>query len=174
MAEKRYAKSPLLYVEQSGINEPKARMQHQYQSPKKKPNRLKKEESVVPQKKRTKKTANKNKQNEQLVEEEIEQNEEQNINEFESVPQTEEEDVQEKMQDKKFKDMSIDEKLVYLTNRSPHAPVLRCEIKTEDRTYRGVIMELDDNIVKVRVGRRTSITKVQVTDIKSVRLLGLI
>ncbi len=72
----------------------------------------------------------------------------------------------------KFKDMTIEEKVAYFVDTPSYAPQMRCEIRTEDRAYRGVITGSEDNYVYIRVGNRKQSTKIKLDDIKHIKLLG--
>ncbi|WP_217585911.1 CotO family spore coat protein [Lentibacillus saliphilus] len=168
MAKKRYAKSPLLYVEQPGIEKPQARMQHQYQSPKKKRDDQNAHKTDTQAAYRPKKSKSSWKQQKSVpLEAEEEQALEKVDNSVEQSESTEDED-------KTFKEMTIEEKVGYLTNRSPYAPTLRCLVKTDERTYRGIMVKLEDDTVFMRVGRRTSTTQIQMEAIQDIQLLGLL
>src|SRR5699024_12740480 len=73
---------------------------------------------------------------------------------------------------KRFKDMTLEERIDYFLNAPKHAPVMRCEVKTEGRNYRGTIVDYQDNNVYMRVGKRTTPTAIPFDTINEIRLLG--
>src|SRR5699024_11630472 len=48
---------------------------------------------------------------------------------------------------KKFKDMTLLEKVKYFADEPNHIPRIKCEIKTEDKSYRGYIMDIEEYTV---------------------------
>lgn len=153
----RFAKDPLLYIQQARTEKTRANMQHQYRSKKEKP-----QEKIQGSKE------------EQTSDRMVKRFRAENFYEAQdSVKEKEElEDTANKKRDgKSFKNMTIDEQLIYLTDRSPYAPKLTCEIKTEKRTYRGIVLQYQDEIAKIRSGKRN--IEVPNTSIKQIRILGL-
>lgn len=74
---------------------------------------------------------------------------------------------------KKFADMTILEKLAYLTNRSEYAPAVRCELITESKQkYRGIIREKKQDIILFQPHHRKSPIEIAVKDIHAIHLLG--
>lgn len=158
MGEKRFAKEPLLYIHQPTIKTPEAPMQHNYMTPTKE----KQSSTDEPQPNRkTRSRSNRRRQFDQL--EEIED---------EVSDEIENKKTNTNQAKKRFTDMNINEKINYFLNRSIHSPELRCEMKTDDRNYRGVITDFQNNIVFIRVGRRASSTEVPIDQVKNIRLLG--
>ncbi|EQB35210.1 MULTISPECIES: CotO family spore coat protein [Virgibacillus] len=153
---KKYAKNPLLFIHQPKEVDLQAPMQHMYVTPKnKKETGNEKVENF--DNKGTQEAVKKGGRHPAFDE----QNEVKRNN-----------DPKEETKQTKFKDMSIEEKVDYFVNSPSYAPKLRCEIKTEERTFRGVITGSEGNYVYIRVGNRSSSTKVSLDDIKHIRLLG--
>ncbi|HLQ70739.1 MAG TPA: CotO family spore coat protein, partial [Bacillota bacterium] len=73
---------------------------------------------------------------------------------------------------KKFRDMTIKEKVYYFSDAPALSPKLRCEVQTINRSYRGKIVDFVDNEVYIRVGRRRSTTNIPFDEIRDIRLLG--
>lgn len=154
----RFAKDPLLYIQQVKGSKINANMQHRYVSSKQK----KQEEMKVEPKEKQHddrpikkvRTESVYKSSTEIVDEENEE-----INE------------QKERRDKPFQKMTIEEKLHYLVNRPEYAPRLTCEVKTEKRAYRGIILNYQDEIATIRSGKR----KIEIpgTTIKQIRMLGL-
>lgn len=74
--------------------------------------------------------------------------------------------------DKKFKEMSLEEKVFYFAYAPATSPTLRCEVMTSERSYRGKIVDFIENEVYMRVGRRISPEKIPFETIRDIRLLG--
>ncbi|WP_080874964.1 CotO family spore coat protein [Oceanobacillus timonensis] len=74
---------------------------------------------------------------------------------------------------KKFMEMSINEKIDYLTNRSEFAPPVRCEVIVNgNKKYRGIIREKEEDILFLQLSNRKSSIKIPVEDIENIQLLG--
>src|SRR5699024_12853598 len=72
----------------------------------------------------------------------------------------------------KFKDMTIEEKVEYFVRQPRHVPKLRCQIETNERKYRGIIIDFQEGHVFIRVGKRSSSTKISLDQITNIRMLG--
>ncbi|MGM8364369.1 CotO family spore coat protein [Virgibacillus sp. W0181] len=73
---------------------------------------------------------------------------------------------------KKFSDLSLDEKINYFINRPRFAPEVKCELKTEEKVYKGVIVHREGQQVFIRVGNRKSSTQLSIEDIMEINLIG--
>ncbi|SDQ89157.1 Spore coat protein CotO [Virgibacillus subterraneus] len=158
MGEKKFAKSPLLYIHQPSIGTPKAPMQHQYTTPKNAP-----AEQVVAQETKSvqKRPLRRDHFNKKSDGEAEDTNEE-----------ADESDESSDQERKKFKDMTLNERVDYFVNPPKHVPAMKCEVKTEERNYRGTIVDfLEDNVI-MRLGRRTSTTEIPFDSINDIRLIG--
>lgn len=167
MGEKRFAKSPLLYIHQRSTNEPKARMQHQYRTPRKTEGESTAKQNNTEEKppKQSNMRPIKRKVHPKPAQKEL-------ANTEESEQEKERESEQHNNQTLKFKDMSLEEKVNYFVKTPTYVPKLRCEVKTDERTYRGIIVDYKENNVYMRIGRRTSITTIPFDTIKQIRMLG--
>ncbi|MBD1221813.1 hypothetical protein IC602_04270 [Virgibacillus halodenitrificans] len=183
MARKKFAKDPILYIHQPQVERPQAPMQHQYISPKKakEPTSVdelaetsKNSSNSVRKKRNFFKEESKQDRNEVAKEEAVQSKEIQKDEAISEKEQTERRETdQPPVKEKtKFKDMSIEEKIQYLVNSPVHAPDLRCEVKTEKRNYRGVIKDSKDEVVIMRVGKRTNDTEIPINDILAIRMIG--
>ncbi|NBJ70913.1 MULTISPECIES: CotO family spore coat protein [Clostridia] len=150
---KKYAKKPLLFIHQPNERDLHAPMQHMYVTPKKE-QRVKSTTDGGKKKAMRHPSFNKNFTNQ---EEEVEK---------------ETKESEQAGEKPKFKDLSIEEKVDYFIKSPSYAPKLKCEIKTEQRTYRGIITGAEENDVFIRVGNRSSSIKVSLDDIKHIKLLG--
>lgn len=73
--------------------------------------------------------------------------------------------------EKKFRDMNVEEQLLYLTKRPVFAPQVICELKTEKRLYQGVVLDYVEGLVTIQTGeRRITLEKEKINQI---RILGL-
>ncbi|KPH74394.1 MULTISPECIES: CotO family spore coat protein [Bacillaceae] len=191
MGKEKYANEPLLFIQKNkGITHPIAPMQESYVTPKKKAkskkeviNKVKEprvmmEEEVTaeetteekpietPKKKYSSKKAEKDavdsSEQEMVTEEETKMK-----NEVMTETVEDQEPVKER---KQFKDMSIRERVEYFANTSEYAPKMRCEIKTRQRTVRGIIVSFENEEVLFQSGKR--MLQIPFDDIRSIRLLG--
>ena len=196
MSKEKYANEPLLFIKQNNITFPIAPMQESYVTPKKKP-KLKKEvinkvkepklvmeeeplldegmeEKLVesPNKKYTsKKVAKEEAMDQSNIADSLDQElvtEENTETKNEVINETEEE--QSVRERKQFRDMSIRERVEYFANTSEYAPKMRCEVKTKQKTFRGVIVSFKDEEVMFQSGRKMQ--QIPFEEIKAVRLLG--
>ncbi|KKE79951.1 spore coat CotO family protein [Oceanobacillus caeni] len=191
MSKGKYANEPLLFIQQNkGITFPMAPMQESYITPKKKAKPKKeviskgKEPKVVmeeevtmedaieeksvetPKKKYSSKKGEKDtvdSLDQELVPDEKTETKSEVTNETEEEQQP----VRER---KQFRDMSIRERVEYFANTSEYAPKMRCEVKTKQRTFRGIIVSFKDEEVTFQSGKRMQ--QIPFEEIRSVRLLG--
>ncbi|MFS0672022.1 CotO family spore coat protein [Ornithinibacillus sp. 179-J 7C1 HS] len=186
MKRKKYAREPLLYIHQPTISSPTAPMQHSYTTPRKTkttsdftPQSTKEPEKTQNIKKKrpsldafSKGVTNTNEVMEQpKVKKKRPSIQIQEDVEAESSSSLFEESIDENSEErKKFKDMSIMEKIDYFINTPSHLPRMRCEVITDEKKYRGIILEKENELIAMRVGRRT--TRISINDIKEIRLLG--
>ncbi|WP_163972050.1 CotO family spore coat protein [Oceanobacillus halotolerans] len=173
MGKKKYAKDPLLYIRQPEIKTPEANMQDHYTTPKKKQeeSRNKQKRQGKPIKRQGFKDNSSHHQpftDGELYEEEdvdIHVDEEKESDEIE-----ESRDEDQGTNRKKFKEMTLTEKVDYLAQRPSYVPNLKCEVKTMERKYRGIITDYKDDHVHMRVGRRNA--EIPFDTITDIRLVG--
>jgi len=179
MVRKRQAREPLFYIQQPKISKPVAPMQDHYSTPRKtqkdtandsggsssfnmptRGNNFHQFQSPQP-----------SAMNELAKENESEQSPD---DQTESAENDKDDANQEKSRSK-FKDMTISEKIDYFVHMPTHIPKLKCEVTTGDRTYRGIIIDREEQeegeAIVMRTGRRT--TTVRTESITAIRLLGL-
>ncbi|MFC4559352.1 CotO family spore coat protein [Virgibacillus kekensis] len=159
MGEKRYARRPLLYIQQPTIRTPEAQMQHQYTTPKK--SKAKSGENVLKRPFKHSDFENDDNIEPDLANESVDN----------SGYDEEAEDAEDQGR-KKFKEMTLRERVDYFVNTPKHLPAMKCELKTEERKYRGIIVGFEDEIVLMRVGRRVTPTKIPFETVEEIRLLG--
>lgn len=79
----------------------------------------------------------------------------------------------EKVENKKFPEMNLDEKIQYFLNRPLYSPPLRCMITTENHTYRGFVTNIDEGYLFFQAQRGGKKRKIEVKSIVNIQLLGL-
>jgi hypothetical protein len=178
--QKKFAREPLMYIQQPTISKPSAPMQDSYKSPRKKrpaptstPTETEKKPIQNVIKKRPSLNSFTNGATDELKEprvlkrrgpstvQEIEEDESKTV---------EESPIQDNGERKKFKDMTILEKVDYFVHTPSHLPRMRCEVITSERKYRGVILEKEEDEVIMRVGRRQN--RIKIEDISEINLIG--
>lgn len=172
MGRKRFAKDPLLYIDQPIVGTPEAIMQYDYHTPKD-------EKVVAPIKSTQQKKVNQRPLRRNfLVNNTFDVSEEKVVTEDLSIDETVVEKVtapkEESLisKDNKFKDMTIDEKIAYLSNLPDHILRVKCEVQTENEAYKGIITDSIDDHVFIQVGRRSSSISIPYSEIISIRMLG--
>lgn len=165
MGKKNIARDPLLYIHQPVNRQPEAPMQYSYVTPKKSGDTV-----VQPKSEAAGSTQSARPIKRGTYYKELDGNEE---SENEETVDESVEDGQPSMnEDKKFKDMTIKEKVAYFADNPNYAPKVKCEVKTEDKTYRGIITDFEENIVYMRFGNRSVKTQIPLDNIKNIRMLG--
>ncbi|WP_047982365.1 CotO family spore coat protein [Ornithinibacillus contaminans] len=174
----KFANEPLMYIQQPTVSKPTAPMQHEYRTPKKVLTTTSATEPTSPQKKTTNRSTSIGKITRGFVQE---LKEPQPVRRAprnkgqETSTEKEKKSVEQPVSDtstekKKFKDMSLLEKVEYFVNTPSHLPKMRCEVKTDARSFRGIIKDFQDNQISMLVGRRTS--TIDFTEVTDIRLLG--
>ncbi|SEU02694.1 Spore coat protein CotO [Salinibacillus kushneri] len=75
--------------------------------------------------------------------------------------------------DKKgFREMTIEEKINYLTELPSQMPKMKCEVITPDKRYRGLILDFADEVVKMRTIQKPYRVELSLSEIEDVRLMG--
>ncbi|REJ08478.1 CotO family spore coat protein [Halobacillus trueperi] len=72
----------------------------------------------------------------------------------------------------RFHDMTLEEKVLYFFNLSPHVPKMKCEVMTEEENYRGYITDYVDGVVHMKVFQRPFQREIAFEAIQDIRLLG--
>ncbi|WP_190279426.1 CotO family spore coat protein [Ornithinibacillus gellani] len=165
-----YAREPMLYIHQPTLKVPEAKMQQHYRSYGRGNETLAVEdkttvqESVEREKRPVRRSPKKNVLS--IPQDRIKDKVDKDISENEGMTQ------KEKQSRPKFKDMKLLEKIAYLAEKPTHVPKMKCELKTAERNYRGIIMELKDEVVHMQVVRKPGITAIPITSVTDVRMLG--
>ncbi|GEN88052.1 CotO family spore coat protein [Oceanobacillus sp. FSL W8-0428] len=147
MTNKNKAQAPLLYISQPQLKEFSAPMQENYVGDYRRKRQT--EMKSVPQAKRKQSKDGKN-------------------SDGDSSKTTEQQSSK-----KKFMEMTIIEKISYLTNRSEFAPPIKCEIITvSKKKYRGVIRENNSDTLALQLNNRKNKIEIAIKDIENIHLLG--
>ncbi|WP_077600944.1 CotO family spore coat protein [Oceanobacillus sojae] len=147
MTNKNKAQAPLLYISQPQLQEFSAPMQENYVGDYRRKKQT--EMKPVPQ---VKKTQSKDRKNA----------------DGDNSKTTEQQSSK-----KKFMEMTIAEKINYLTNRSEFAPPIKCEIITASKKkYRGVIRENNTDTLALQLNNRKNKIDIAIKDIENIQLLG--
>jgi len=159
MAKRDFAKEPLLYIHQPNVGKVQAPMQHSYIS-----NRKRKTEKVQEDKEieAVPKKVNRRQNSFQQGKETKQPTYSKDNNGEEGI----------EPRRKNFKDMDITERINYFITRPTFAPQVRCEIRTEDRKYRGVILDFQENKVYLKIGNRKTPIEILLEDIEDIQLVG--
>lgn len=167
----RYAKEPLLYIHQPKRKTPKAKMQSDYITPKKrKQSFAEKIENQRPKRPRPIKRGSGSGEWIQAEKEEEQRKEEVKSEHVHSENNDDLSDTKDRPE--KFDELSIEEKINYLIQKSTLFPV-KCELKTDEKTYRGVLTQVEDEHVFIQANKRSPSRKVMKKSIHSIRMLGL-
>jgi len=164
---KRYAKNPLLYIHQPNVGTPRASMQSNYQSTKgndQLSSSSKREAEKIAKARPQRRHGGKPLPDETRAE--------MTTSEFAESSDSKKEKQNSQSDTKKFKDMTLLEKVKYFADEPNHIPRIKCEIKTADKSYRGKIMDFDGETVFMRVGNRVHLRKVPFGEIQRIRMLG--
>lgn len=88
-----------------------------------------------------------------------------------TVVKTEKLEINNKPSNSAFKNLTISEKINYLTSLPREIPSIRCEVKTERDTYRGTIKQHSETEINVHVlGRGNEV--IYKSDITRINLIG--
>lgn len=150
MDKGRYAKDPLLYIHQVRTEKINANMQEYYRSSRTKSASTEEKRSSPSRIKKVLPVYNHN------LDTDIDESEEQETDQIKN---------------KNFLEMTVEEQLIYLTDKPSYAPRLVCEIRTDQRSYRGVVLSYQNGIVTIRSGRRS--IEIPREEIERIRLLSL-
>ncbi|GAA0491985.1 hypothetical protein GCM10008986_17760 [Salinibacillus aidingensis] len=82
------------------------------------------------------------------------------------------EEAETKLEDKKFRDMTVEEKISYLTRLPSQMPKMKCEVLTEDQRYRGLIQDFNDDTIRMRTVQKPYRVELSLSDIEDVKLMG--
>ncbi|WP_161493896.1 CotO family spore coat protein [Virgibacillus necropolis] len=174
--QKKFAKTPLLYINQPDISKPKAPMQSNYATPKKSKAQEPQKEQEPPKAQKTYNRPPKRNDFSKMLKSKPENKPENKAEEKAKKPKdtSKEDEEQSKLppSDKKFNELTIKEKIEYFISKPKHLPTMKCEVKTEERSFRGTIHGLENDHVLMQVGRRSSTTEIAIKSIKNIRLVG--
>ncbi|RDW18284.1 hypothetical protein CWR48_11920 [Oceanobacillus arenosus] len=175
MSDKKFANEPMLYIQQPSISRPAAPMQHQYTSPKRRKDVISSESTADTQLKSAaapRKRVKHNTFQQQLMGKTVD-NLEETIDQEpvqEKVDEVKEQATQNRK--KQFKEMTLQEKALYLADSPTFAPKVKCEVKTNEQSHRGIVTDFKDDTVFMQVGRRTTLTSIPFADITEIRMIS--
>lgn len=99
-------------------------------------------------------------------------NEESETNEQESAQLLEEDNDTTSSKKKSFSEMTIEEKIIYLSSQPFHAPKVNCQIVTRDKTLIGTIEDDEADTIRIKVGSRGKLTSISKEQIEEINLIG--
>ena len=170
MAEKkRMAKQPMLYITQPNFKPAEVPMQTSFRSQRtpaksetdsggslyEKELRLRNQSAVSPGERK-----------EDVVKEEPTDEEPQAEKQKEKKPSTRGERKQ------RFTDLSLEDKVNYFFQLSPHVPKVKCEVTAGDTAYRGYITDYKEGVVHMKTFQRPFQKEIPFKEIEDIRLLG--
>ncbi len=178
MGKGEYAQKPLLYIQQPKINAPVAEMQHHYHSAKNKTPKV----EADPVKPISVQKRHLNRRNSFSVPEirevaeidlgievaEVNAEMDQMKVDIE-VDSVVEDEVN---RNNSFKEKSLRERVDYFINLTSNMPAMKCEVKTVNDLYRGIIRDFKDGFVFIELGRAGITEKVVFDKIQTIRMLG--
>ncbi len=178
MGKSEHAQKPLLYIQQPKINAPVAEMQHHYHSAKNKAPKM----EVDPVKSVAAQRRHLNRRNSFPAPEirevaeidlgievaEINEKVDQRVLDIEVDSITEIEESR----NNSFREKSLEERVDYFINLPSNMPAMKCEVKTVDDVYRGIIRDFKDGFVFIQLGRGSMMEKVAFDQIQTIRMLG--
>ncbi|MDC3425463.1 spore coat CotO family protein [Aquibacillus sp. 3ASR75-11] len=84
------------------------------------------------------------------------------------------EEVKQKAQNKRrpFNNMTVEEKVHYFLKIPPQLPKMKCEVITNNKSYRGVVTDYQDGLVHMRTFRSPFKVDVPIDDIENIRIIG--
>ncbi len=77
-----------------------------------------------------------------------------------------------KLAKKKFKEMSIEEKVTYYASMPFHVPKVKCELLTERKKYVGIIEDFQNQMVLINVASKSTSISIPIDQIKEINLIG--
>ncbi|MCA0969567.1 spore coat CotO family protein [Halobacillus litoralis] len=73
---------------------------------------------------------------------------------------------------KRFGELTLEGKVEYFLQLSPHMPKMKCEVIGKEDSYKGYILDYTDGIVQMKTFQRPFQQDVPFKDIEDIRLLG--
>ncbi|WP_226037633.1 CotO family spore coat protein [Aquibacillus saliphilus] len=156
---KKRVQRPMLYIAQPELGDPLASMQSDYRTPKKK--KVKKQNKQISGHTRTVSSRKRAVSRESNVE----------YPSDDEVSQNRGEDLGNRMERKRFSDMSIEEKVTYYAGMPFHVPKMKCEVVTLNKNYRGIIEDFHDGIVFMKTARKE--VEINIDEINDIQLVSL-
>ncbi|MGP4041146.1 CotO family spore coat protein [Gracilibacillus sp. D59] len=76
------------------------------------------------------------------------------------------------LENKKFKEMTILEKVIYFASMPFHVPKVKCELITERKKYIGLIEDYQNEMVIIKVASKPRPISVPMNQIKEINMVG--
>ncbi|GGE71721.1 CotO family spore coat protein [Priestia taiwanensis] len=73
---------------------------------------------------------------------------------------------------KAFKDMTMEEKVLFILARPHYIPKVKCRVNTRRNWYIGYIAQLKDNVVYLKIPTRLEPISLRLDDIQSIQMIG--
>ncbi|QDP39806.1 CotO family spore coat protein [Radiobacillus deserti] len=167
---KRFSRKPMLYIQQPELGKPSAKMQVNYRTTKK---RKASAEKSVPEKPVKDEKAKTKKRIKQLTDIPVE--EDTSVDEIADSSSSSSDEADENTNSsrrRRFKELSMEERIEYFMNVPSNVPRMKCQVITEETKYRGIITDYKDNIVYMRVTKRPFRVQLNLDEILDVQLIG--
>ncbi|MBN8233742.1 hypothetical protein JF544_00710 [Halobacillus kuroshimensis] len=94
------------------------------------------------------------------------------VAEVENDRENEEKPVSSRERRQRFHELSLEEKVDYFFQLSPHVPKMKCEVTTKEDQLRGYITDYQDGKVHMKVFQRPFQREIDFDTIIDIRLLG--
>lgn len=189
--------SPLMYIAQPRFKKSSTKMQSTYKTNKQKPVEVEVEaKSDSQQAQKVKKVSIKKRkesaaeklnefENEPQIVNKVDQEQEEELQVSNEEPEDHygdhnseveavaEENEKKPHKNKRFKEMNIEEKLIYLSDTAPGIPKLKCEFWTNEVVYRGIVLSYNDEAAELKISTRPFNVTVPLEDFVEIKLLSL-
>ncbi|WP_407271025.1 CotO family spore coat protein [Radiobacillus sp. PE A8.2] len=173
---KKHLHNPMLYITQPKLEKPSASMQSSYRTPKKRTIDKQSADATASNEKTIRRKKMKLKQESEqpaieaevekgVVDRELDEHNDYNLEESE-------EKGTEQSNRKRFRDMTVEEKVNYFVSLPKQVPKMKCEVKTAEQSYRGVIYDYDNKVVFMVVIRGRKKIELDIDEIIDIRLMG--
>lgn len=172
MAESRYARDPLLYIQQPRLNSPQAKMQSNYRTSRKENRKVRK---VDKEERNVFHDQLMNKARRSKEQERWDLNEAEEAAEVAKAEPLVDQHQHHEMetQNTAFKDLDLRGKIDYLLNKPQHLPPLKCEIRTSESIHHGIIIRFEEPYVYIKSRRHPQPKQIVFDQIVSIRILSL-
>ncbi|WP_079480612.1 CotO family spore coat protein [Halobacillus salinus] len=173
MAEKkRLAKQPMLYIAQPNFKPAEVPMQTSFRSQRQSKSAANSAENTsLYEKERRVRSQNAASKVEPQAEAKKEKPEEEKPK-TPKAPESKQSTSTAKDRKKRFGELTLEGKVQYFLQLSPHMPKVKCEIVVNEDAYRGYIVDYKDGIVQMKTFQRPFQKDIPFKEIEDIRLLG--